>query len=531
MAANNLRDHLLAGLASLPGTREFHIHVLVSSPRKHTGLFPYAHPRPRAYLQDILILLSEQTTPESPRVLVSALEASLYNIPVTSSGVLYVQKVDSSGHSSAPSPTATLVRSFLTYHGDPTTRPIAVKNLWIQLFARAQGQYLFPNSSEFPGKRPLADVKLCAWWKRILSHVAQELHRGTKGKLMLRLYYILPGYNELEAIHALGDSHTLALSGQPDEYGWIYGHHYSQTDIPLPCPGDKWEGGATRNLGHFIPWFDDDPKSRFIDEIAHTANVNGVRSPKTKRPRPIHGKTDDRARMDPPREEDEEDKDRNRDKDGQPAGELGKVTADEFWERMSFRQECIAGAVTGFFAFGASSPTDAADAPGGMESPASSPLAPQPGQVPPRMVRRIVATLLNHHDFSTAERAVRATETLEGAVKGLCEDLAPAGMPSVKRTGDRPSTPEPETAGDAFEVPRTPPPRSKPLLPEISPSPFPEPVASLETYRSHIYGSISVRNPPLVPKGDGSAGTSSDAVKPVQPVTVLAVRKKRKVAS
>ncbi|OCH90895.1 hypothetical protein OBBRIDRAFT_729811 [Obba rivulosa] len=522
--AKKLRDHLLTSLASLPGTREFHIHVLVSSPRKHTGLFPYAHPRPRAYLQDILILLSEQTTPESPRVLVSAIEASLYSIPATSCGVLYVSKVDSSGHSSAPSPTATLVRGFLSYYGDPTTRPITVKHLWIQLFARAQGQYLFPNSSEFSGKRPLADVKLCAWWKRTLSQVAQELRVGTKGTSTLRLYYILPGYNELEAVHVLGGLHTLPAPGHADEVGWIYGHHYSQNDIPLPCPTDKREGVSV-NLGHYIPWFDDDPKSRFIDEIAHTANVDGVRSPKQKRPRPIHGKTEDRARKEVPRDEDEEGK------DNQPAGELGKVTADEFWERMSFRQECIAGAVTGFFALGVSSPTHAADASGPVESSLPSPLAPQPGQVPPRMVRRIVATLLNHHDFSTTERAVRATETLEGAIKGLCEDLAPASAPSVKRAADRYTTPEPEASGDTFEVPCTPPPRGRALLPDISPNPFPEPVASLETYNSHIYGSISVRNAPLVPKGDGSAGTSSDAVNPVRPVTVLAARKKRKAAS
>ena len=90
-----LRDKLLAALADLPGTRTFHIHVLTSAPRKHNGLFPYARPRPRTYLQDVFILLSEQKDPNAPHILVTAIEASVYSIPSTSSGVLYVSKVDS----------------------------------------------------------------------------------------------------------------------------------------------------------------------------------------------------------------------------------------------------------------------------------------------------------------------------------------------------------------------------------------------------------------------------------------------------
>ena len=60
----------------------------------------------------------------------------------------------------------------MTFYADPKTRPIPVDTLWLQLFARAQGQYLFPNSSEYEGKKPLTDVKLCSWWKRMFSEVA-----------------------------------------------------------------------------------------------------------------------------------------------------------------------------------------------------------------------------------------------------------------------------------------------------------------------------------------------------------------------
>ncbi|TFY59048.1 hypothetical protein EVJ58_g6023 [Rhodofomes roseus] len=368
----SLRDALLASLATLPGRREFHIHVLVSAPRKRTDLYPYAKPRPRAYLQDIVILLSEQTTFDGPRVVVSAIEAALYNIPATSCGILYISKVDSTGQASRPSPTATLVRAFLRHYADPSTRPIAADHLWIQLFARAQGQYLFPNSAEFSGKKPLADVQLCAWWKRILTDVTREL-RESRGDVMIRPYYLLPGYNELEATQSLRMLVVHPPADAPAEFAWIYGHPYSQAETPLPCPPATKEGNQT-NLGHFIPSFDDDPKSRFMDEIAHTTNADGVSSPKRKR-RKTGG-----SRPEPP--SDDEDEDRGR-------GELNKVSPEEFWERMSFRQECISGVVTAFFVVALSSPRNHEQ----LTISAPSPLAPQPGQVSSKMVRRVIRPL------------------------------------------------------------------------------------------------------------------------------------------
>src|SRR5258705_12805131 len=83
-AVMNVRDSLLAALTSLPGTREFHLHVLNTPPRKNSTLYPCAIPRAKIYVQDILVLLSEQSTLDSPRVLVSAIEACLHHAPLTS---------------------------------------------------------------------------------------------------------------------------------------------------------------------------------------------------------------------------------------------------------------------------------------------------------------------------------------------------------------------------------------------------------------------------------------------------------------
>ena len=509
----NLRDTLLAALTKLPGIRDFHLHVLVTSPRKHSSLFPFAHPRPRSYLQDIVVLLSEQTNPDTHHVFVSAIEASIYNITSTSSAIFYVSKVDSTGQGIAPSPTSTLVRTLLTYYADPATRPFKADHLWVQLFARAQGQYLFPNSSEFEGKHPLSDVKLCAWWKRVYSGVAEDLERRTQSKAKIQLYYILPGSTEIEAIHPLNfASGSGAASSSSTSVSWTYGHPYSQSDIPLPCPG----ADASKNLGHYIPSFDDDPKSRFVDEIAYTTDADGIKSPAKKRPRTdsADAKKGDIA------------KNVVR---GEVDGELNKVTPDEFWERMSFRQECVAGALTGFFTMIVSSPVTRVSS-----QSDTSPLAPQAGQVASQMTKRIMTSLLTANEFSTIERSIRATAFLEETIKSLCDGLKPMPEPltiASKKptslfhpTSDRSKTPEPET-GQQLAPPQTPPPRminGKRIIPDVSPNPFPEPVTSLETYESFIYGSVHVDNPPLAPKARADTGVSTP------PVTVLTVRKKKK---
>ena len=511
----NLRDAILARLSRLAGTREFHLHVLLSSPRKHVALFPFAIPRPRSYLQDILILLSEQATPDSPRILVTAVEASVYNIPSTSCAILYVSKVDSTGQATLPSPTATVVRSLLTFYSDPATRPLAADHLWIHLFARAQAQYLFPNSSEYPGKHPLSDVKLCAWWRRVLSGVVVELEAQVQPKPKIQLQYILPGYTELEAENALKFASS---SSAPPLPVWSYGHPCSQSEIPLPCPPDSTEG--VKNLGHFIPSFDDDPKSRFMDEMAYVINGDGIKSPARKRLRTSSYPSD---RTSSETREDEE-KDGHSGKEGRPLGELSKVSADEFWERMSFRQECVAGAITGFFTVGISSAPRNDDALRSMVSP----LAPQPGQVSSQINKRVMTSLLTNVEFSTTDRSIRGTETLESSIKGLCEGITPmitgnAHAPNRREFGR--STPERETSSQAtlLAPPVTPPPRvvhGKRVMADVSPNPFPEPVTSLETYYSHIYGSVCV----------SKATDTTSVVAPTgqAQVRVLTVRKKKK---
>ncbi|KAH9045091.1 histone acetylation protein-domain-containing protein [Lactarius hengduanensis] len=442
---------------SFSNVREFHIHVLVSAPAKDNSLYPYSFPRPSIYSQDILVLLSEQANPDAPRVL----------------------------RSSSISHTQLSSKAFISWHTDPKSRPVATRHLWVKLFARAQGQYLFPNSSDHPGKRPLSDARLCAWWRQVL------------GQGRVDAYYVLPGHNELEAQQVMGvgfpppSSSSVAVQ-------WVYGHPYGQTRIPLPCPRPE----GLQNLGHYIPSFEDDPQK----------SVHG--RDRVYRHTPVSPRK--RARTDPPQDGDgpqsrEGAKEKEK-KEARPKGELGKVGPDEFWERMSFRQECVAGAVTGFFALGVSVPEHR------MPSSRPPPLAPQPGQVPRAMNRRVLSSLLTGVEFSTQERAHKATELIEGA-------QLPAPKPKNQNADATPGSLAPP-------LPKTPPRRTVglPAVDDISPNPFDEPEATLETYRAFIYGSVTVSNPPPpLPSGAGS-GTASEGAAPEDKakVHVLTARKKKK---
>jgi len=524
----NLRDCLLDALKSLPGTRKLHIHTLVSAPSKTHELFPYASPRPRVWQQHIIVLASEQPSVAQPRVFVTAVEAYFYVIPSTRSGILYVSKVDSTGQGQKPSPTGTIVKRLIGFYVDPDTRPNLggtgglAEYVWVHVFARAQRQYLFPNSADFEGKKPLSDINLCSWWKSVFTSVAEHLSNRMRRKEgeRTRLWHVLPGLNELEAFQALRSASFTNLdssssSDQPS-IAWTYGHPSTQNpsdvdSIPLPCPADGNGGvsGGGFNLGRFIPSFEDDPKARFMDEIAHTTNSDVIKSPVRKKAKKVA----------------DEDIHEVEKRDSSRKGELEMVRPEEYWERMSFRQECVAGIVTGFFAMGCISLPTRSEV-GGLDS---SIFAPQPGQVSSNITKRVMNSLMTGIEFSTVDRAARGTETLEIAIKGMCEGISVGGEvdPPRSRQEHGRRTPEPAKQHEHLVVPpSTPPRRTGPGgVTENFPNPFPEPTASLETYASWIYGSVCIDNPlrakPSVER-EGSNKASD------RKITVLAVRKKRK---
>lgn len=328
-----LRDFVAAELGKLPGSRTLTLHVLVSSPQREHELFPYAHtPKHHKIMsQNILMLVSENVEPDSPpststttgltttpRILTSALDATLYLFPGTSASILYIGKIDTTGFSKvAPSPARTLARATIDYFVRPDTRPAECgERVWVHLFARAQSQYLFPDSAEWKGKRVLGDAGLVRWWWSLFGDVARDIaevrqpgmyqynlnpfvrlivllfvvelrFKGTK------LWYILPGFSDLEAYHTLASGSSFKLA-QAGELPWTYGHPYDDPLISFPlwtkspdtASGDSLshQGELTKvkSIAYLIPTFPDDPKARFLGEIASTTSEADVPPPPPK---------------------------------------------------------------------------------------------------------------------------------------------------------------------------------------------------------------------------------------------------------
>lgn len=462
MDTTSLKESLLHTLARLPDSRTFHLYTLVSEPIRDQDVFLYSSQRPKAQIRQLIILLA-QHPPERPeeRVFVCALEAFIYTIPSTGSSIIYVSKVDSTGQGAGirPNPTRALVVSFLQYFTAPATRP--APHVWVHVFARAQNQYLFPNSIDYPGKRVLRDINLCKWWKESLEQVAQQTDPA-----WVKLYYLLPGYSSLEALGMLRQYTTNTATAYP----WTYSHPYKQNYAPFPCGGAPGEDGNT-SIAQLIPSLPDDPKARFLDEIASTPSESPDSRPalptdprpakriRTNAPAPTKAPVDAGGSLTPLRTSERVSPGVQESGGGiNRKGKVGSVTpgaqralatvsADEFFERMGFRQECSQGAVTGFFTaiFPFPSPITAAtpahSVPG--SSSASPPLnslyaGPTsnnkgtsddiPGQQPPFVLERVSSTLLNL-DFGSTEHARRSTRLIEDSIRAMCGGSA--GVESV----------------------------------------------------------------------------------------------------
>lgn len=477
MDAMSLKQSLLRALAQLPDARTFHLYTLVSEPVRDQDVFLYSSQRPKAHIRQLLVLLAQHppTRPEE-RVFVCAVEAFIYTIPSTSSSIVYISKVDSTGQGTGirPNPTRALVVSLLQYYTAPATRPAS--HVWVHVFARAQNQYLFPNSIDYPGKRVLRDINLCKWWKESLEQVARQTDPGG-----VRLYYLLPGYSSLEARAMLRQYATNTATAYP----WTYSHPYNQTYAPFPCGGAPGEDGSP-SIAQLIPSLPDDPKARFLDEIASTpsespdsrpalpTNPRPAKRIRTNAPAPTKAsegsgssstplKTTERAS--PGAQESGSDATRK--------GKIGSVTpgaqralatvsADEFFERMAFRQECSQGAVTGFFTaiFPSPLPTSTvALAPSTLAPSSASPLPNDahttpasnrkgaaeeiPGQQPPFVLERVISTLLNV-DFGSTEHARRSTRLIEDSIRAMCggsssvkEYIPPAGASDTRLPSGR----------------------------------------------------------------------------------------------
>lgn len=209
-------------------------------------------------------------------------------------------------------------------HWDSTAQASAavnVSHLSVHILARSQRAYLFPSSPENPNKKVLSDAALIKWWRAVMSDVVVATRdetspiRAADSKRQLinaRAYYVIPGYTKLES-HPLvplarqdsSDSTTQPPSSDQvlRQANWTYGHpyssngaHCSESDLP-PLPlhwhassfclresdnhvttvqtdpsKDDYNPKRVRTVPTLMPHFCDDPKTRFLDEMARDAH-------------------------------------------------------------------------------------------------------------------------------------------------------------------------------------------------------------------------------------------------------------------
>ncbi|KAI9765513.1 MAG: hypothetical protein M1840_007339 [Geoglossum simile] len=335
-----MKTTLEAGLkarlaAALPEGVEFSLHHLSTPPTICPAIYapcPGSKPE-RTYCESHFLtvairpgsdVLGHPTpgdeTGGKPYILVFAIEVLIYT--TLNLTTLFVSKADSTGYLrllkcplGSPSPLKVISTTFLSHLVDVRQRP-GVK-LVISLFARAQGQYLFPGSIHNSDKHVMDDRGLVRWWCGVLDPILRasptngdyKTPSGQEGidasGRIAKGYLVVPGFDKHETFSLLPPS----VKADPLRHTrWVDGHPLlqisSNPNAPPKC---------------LIPHFPDDPKSRYMDELdgeiseSNNAQIRGIST----------------SHSDP--------------------GQWKSVRSlEQFWEMMAFRQECSAGRIVGF---------------------------------------------------------------------------------------------------------------------------------------------------------------------------------------
>lgn len=232
---------------------------------------------------------------------------------------IFISKADSTGNLRLlkTPPKISLIRvistTFLSYLVQTRQRPGV--RLVLSLFARAQNQYLFPGSVDNAGKHVLDDRGLIKWWCRVVDPILREYEPESRSqdkslpdqkvesaKSSATAYLIIPGCDKFETKAFFPPTAKLDDKDHPR---WVNSYPLHQI-----C---KNAGAPPRCL---VPRFPDDPKARFLIDLDDEL--------------PERTESTDSAKR-------------------ENAGQWKSVKSlDQFWEMMSFRQECSAGRLTGF---------------------------------------------------------------------------------------------------------------------------------------------------------------------------------------
>lgn len=319
MASDGDLGDLLAKI--LPLGAELTVRHVSSTPSPSPALFAAAPGREpeQTFLESHFVSASvDSPKDDGAEIIVFGMEVLVYTTAHLTT--IFVSKADSTGfiHLLKLPQRVSVLRlisnTFLSYLARTHQRPGV--RLVVSLFARAQNQYLFPGSIENAGKHVLDDRGLIKWWCRAVDPIIREYEPESLSKDPTLLnqtveatkasattYLIVPGCDRFETRNFFPPA---ARSDAQDRPRWLSSYPLKQMchdpEAPPRC---------------LVPRLPDDPKTRFLidldDELPEsTEGENAQNAP--------------------------------------PATGLWKSikSLDQFWEMMSFRQECSAGRLVGF---------------------------------------------------------------------------------------------------------------------------------------------------------------------------------------
>lgn len=200
------------------------------------------------------LLIVAEDLGQGEEIFITALQTCEYYLD--NQTVVNIEKIDTSGHAAprifpsknqeggqSRSVAEALVKAYLDFiHA--TSRV----NVSVFLFARAQPQYLFPNSKTVPGKHVLNDRQLIIWWKRVLSGFSCLVENPS-----MQHFWIIPGLAPSEASFLLP---ALGTGAARVDWKWGFG------------------AGGREIASQVLPQFPDDPKTRIIKDDLVTITVD-----------------------------------------------------------------------------------------------------------------------------------------------------------------------------------------------------------------------------------------------------------------
>ncbi|CAM0135845.1 unnamed protein product [Umbelopsis sp. WA50703] len=291
-----------------------------------------------------LILVAHESNNEKP-ALVCGLEAMEYKMKTTDAApsLAYVSKIDTTGYKAPTSVTATLIKSYLSSLAECT----------IHIFARAQPQYLFPESAKNVSKHAQSDRGLIAWWLRVIS--------DTPFSTTVDAWWNVPGVDDQDSAKLeIRVTHNIESSLVKWHYGYPFDDSADAKSVIPNFPDDA----KARLLKSYASYDkddseddDDDEEEEEEEEVQEEddgesdselqgvvrSNEGSSERPRNKSPAPEESSSDDDG------DTAQSNKSKKNIKDLIDNNDPHSMTVREFWQLLSIGEECGAGKVTGLF--------------------------------------------------------------------------------------------------------------------------------------------------------------------------------------